>query len=93
MSKVVLYTTRVCSYCDQAKNLLQRKGIEYEELLIEGNRELMREMLGRSQRRTVPQIFIDDYHVGGYEDMLELDRAKKLNPLLGIEPGEIDEIT
>ncbi len=94
MPKVVMYTTAICPYCLRAKSLLNRKGVVFEELQIEGNRERMREMIQRSRRNTVPQIFIDDYHVGGYDDMAELDMMGKLDPLLGLEPqGEPDIIT
>ncbi|PLX61192.1 glutaredoxin 3 [Sedimenticola selenatireducens] len=94
MPKVVMYTTAICPYCMRAKSLLNRKGVAFEELQIEGNRERMREMIQRSRRNTVPQIFIDDYHVGGYDDMAELDMMGKLDPLLGLEPqGEPDIIT
>jgi glutaredoxin 3 len=93
MPKVVIYSTTVCPYCVRAKALLDRKGVVYEEKMIDGNRELMREMLERSKRRTVPQIFIDEYHVGGYDDMAALDSAGELNILLGLEPGDPDEIT
>ena len=84
MPNVVVYSTMVCPYCVRAKALLERKGISYEEKMIDSDRGLMREMLERSQRRTVPQIFIDDYHVGGYDDMAELDSLGKLDPLLGL---------
>ena len=87
MPHVVMYTTRICPYCVRAKRLLSLKGVDYEERLIEGNRELIREMMERSNRRTVPQIFIDDYHVGGYDDLAELDAFGKLDPLLGRESG------
>ena len=90
MSKVQIYTTAICPYCVRAKSLLDRKGVSYEELRIEGNRELMREMLERSQRRTVPQIFIDEFHVGGYDDMAALDVEGRLDPLLGLAP-HLDE--
>jgi glutaredoxin 3 len=93
MPKVVVYSTTVCPYCVRAKALLERKGIAYEEKMIDGDRELMREMLTRSKRKTVPQIFIDDYHVGGYDDMAALDSAGELNILLGLEPSDPDEIT
>jgi len=94
MPKVVMYTTAICPYCMRAKALLNRKGVAFEEFQIEGNRERMREMLERSRRNTVPQIFIDDYHVGGYDDMAELDMMGTLDPLLGLEPqGEPDIIT
>ena len=88
MPRVIMYTTRICPYCVRAKALLQKKGVAYEELRIDGNRELMREMLERSQRRTVPQIFIDDYHVGGYDDLAEMDAFGKLDPMLGIGGAE-----
>jgi glutaredoxin 3 len=93
MPKVVVYSTAVCPYCVRAKALLERKGIAYEERMIDGDREHMREMLERSKRRTVPQIFIDEYHVGGYDDMAALDSAGELNILLGLEPSDPDEIT
>jgi glutaredoxin 3 len=84
MPRIVMYTTAVCPYCVRAKRLLERKGVDFEELRIEGDRELMREMLERSKRRTVPQIFIDDYHVGGYDDLAELDIEGKLDDMLGV---------
>ena len=84
MSNVVIYSTMVCPYCVRAKALLERKGITFEEKMIDTDRGLMREMLERSQRRTVPQIFIGDYHVGGYDDMAELDALGKLDELLNI---------
>ncbi len=93
MPKVVVYSTNVCPYCVRAKSLLQRKGVAYEELNIDLDRSLMEEMMERSQRRTVPQIFIDEFHVGGYDDMAELDAEGRLDELLGIPPQETDEIT
>jgi glutaredoxin 3 len=66
--------------------LLQRKGVAWTELRIDGDRALMREMIQRSGRRTVPQIFVGDRHVGGYEDLAELDAFGKLDPLLGLTP-------
>ena len=92
MPKVQIYSTAHCPYCVRAKALLDRKGMAYEELRIDGNRELMREMLQRSQRLTVPQIFIDEFHVGGYDDMAELDSEGRLDPLLGLAP-HLDEAT
>ena len=88
MPHVVMYTTAICPYCVRAKILLQRKGVDYEERRIEGDRELMREMLERSKRRTVPQIFIDDYHVGGFDDLAELDMEGKLDELLGVRESD-----
>jgi len=93
MPKVVVYSTNVCPYCVRAKSLLRRKGVKFEELNINQDRDLMTEMMERSQRRTVPQIFIDDFHVGGYDDMAELDSEGRLDKLLEIPPQETDEIT
>lgn len=91
MPEIVIYSTAMCPYCVRAKMLLQRKGIQWEEKRIDLDRGLMREMLQRSNRRTVPQIFIDDYHVGGYDDMAELDAMGKLDPLLGLAAGGISD--
>ncbi len=93
MPKVVVYSTKFCPYCDRAKSLLQRKGVRYKELKIDQDMSLMQEMVEKSKRRTVPQIFIDDYHVGGYDDMAELDAVGKLDKLLKIPPQETDEVT
>ena len=93
MPKVTVYSTNVCPYCVRAKSLLQRKGVKFDELMVDRDMNLMQQMMERSQRRTVPQIFIDDYHVGGYDDMAELDSEGKLDALLGIPPQETDEIT
>jgi glutaredoxin 3 len=92
MTHVVMYTTGMCPYCVRAKMLLKKKGVDWEELRIEGDRSLMREMMERSGRRTVPQIFIGDTHVGGYDDLAELDAFGKLDPLLGLSP-HLDEAT
>lgn len=93
MVKVTIYTTKICPYCTRAKMLLKKKGVAFEELQIEGSRELMREMLQRSKRKTVPQIFIDDLHVGGYDDLAELDAYGKLNPMLGLPPHNEPDVT
>ena len=83
MPDIVMYTTAMCPYCVRAKMLLQRKGMSWEEKRIDLDHDLMGEMLQRSNRRTVPQIFIDEHHVGGFDDMAELDAMGKLDPLLG----------
>ncbi|OOY42190.1 glutaredoxin 3, partial [Solemya velum gill symbiont] len=82
MSNIVIYSTAFCPYCDRAKSLLNRKGVTYEEIRIDQDRERMAEMMERSQRRTVPQIFIGEVHVGGFDDMAALDMAGKLDDLL-----------
>lgn len=82
MPKIEVYTSAFCGYCSAAKRLLERKGVSYEEIRIDqlaGKRE---EMVQRSGRRTVPQIFIGDTHVGGFDDISALDRAGGLDPLL-----------
>lgn len=80
---VVMYTTAVCPYCTRAKLLLKARGVtEIEEIRIDLDRARRDEMMSKTQRRTVPQIFIGDTHVGGFDDMSALDRAGKLRPLL-----------
>jgi glutaredoxin 3 len=79
-----MYTTMVCPYCVRAKHLLQRKGVDFEEVRIDADHEQMRIMMERSRRHTVPQIFIDDYHVGGFDDMAALDARGELDSLLGL---------
>jgi glutaredoxin 3 len=83
MSKVQIYTTNWCPYCTAAKALLDDKGVAYEE--IDATPPETREaMIQRAHgRRTVPQIFIGDTHVGGYDDMAALERRGQLDPLLG----------
>ena len=84
MAKVVMYTTAVCPYCVAAKNILARKGVsDIEEIRVDLAPERRDEMIARTQRRTVPQIFIGEVHVGGHDDLVALDRAGKLDPLLG----------
>jgi glutaredoxin 3 len=84
MPKVDIYTTPICPYCLAAKSLLKRKGVTYNEITVVNpeKRELMVERA--NGRRTVPQIFIGETHVGGYDDMAALDRRGELDPLLGL---------
>jgi glutaredoxin 3 len=93
MPKVVVYSTEVCPYCVRAKALLARKGVHYEEVRVDHDHARMVEMMERSQRRTVPQIFIDDFHVGGCDDLYELDAEGRLDPLLLVPAQEREEIT
>jgi len=83
--KVVMYSSRLCPFCLRARFLLKRKGVDYKEIFVDGNWELHEEMMQKSGRRSVPQIFIEDHYVGGFDDMNALDRAGKLDPLLGLE--------
>jgi len=90
---VLVYSTQVCPYCVRAKQLLERKGVHYEEVRVDEDHARMVEMMERSRRRTVPQIFIGDFHVGGCDDLYELDAEGKLDGLLDVPPQERDEIT
>lgn len=80
--RVVMYATGYCGYCSMAERLLQSKGVEIEKIRIDLEPQRRAEMMERSRRRTVPQIFIDETHVGGYDDLAALDRAGELDPLL-----------
>jgi glutaredoxin 3 len=83
MKPVRIYTTPICPYCVRAKSLLQKKGVEVEEIDIYMSDEARKEMQQNTGgARTVPQIFIGDTHVGGCDDLYALDRAGKLDPLL-----------
>lgn len=84
MARIVMYTTAVCPYCIRAEQLLKRKGVAtLEKIRVDLDPARRDEMLARSNgQRTVPQIFIDDFHVGGCDDLHELDRQGKLDTLL-----------
>ena len=83
MQAVKMYTTAVCPYCIRAKQILKSKGVEQiEEIRVDMDPEARREMMARSGRRTVPQIFIGDTHVGGHDDLVALDGRGGLMPLL-----------
>jgi glutaredoxin 3 len=78
-----MYSTRVCPYCVMAEKLLQKKGVaQLEKILIDVDPAQRENMMARTGRRTVPQIYIGDHHVGGYDDLAALDRAGKLDALL-----------
>jgi glutaredoxin 3 len=83
MPKVEIYTTHWCPYCHAAKALLEDKGIVYEELDAQSPEGRMAMIQRAHGRRTVPQIFVGDRHLGGYNEMAMLDRDGKLDPLLG----------
>ena len=83
MAKVEMYTKMFCPYCARAKRLLTDKGVAFEEYDITMGGRKRDEMLARANgRHTVPQIFIDDHHVGGSDDLAALDQAGRLDPLL-----------
>jgi len=84
MPRITMYSTRVCPYCQMAERLFANKGFAIDEkILVDTEAGKREEMMERTGRRTVPQIFIDDTHVGGFDDLSALDRAGKLDPLLG----------
>ena len=82
MKPVEIYTTQTCPYCIAAKALLKKKGVQFEEIDVQDASLRQQMMLRSNGRRTVPQIFIGDTHVGGCDDLQALDRAGKLDPLL-----------
>ncbi len=82
MPNILIYTTPICPYCVMAKRLLDNKGIKYSEMNVASNLALREEMIRKSNRRTVPQIFIDDFHVGGFDELYALEKEKKLDGLL-----------
>jgi glutaredoxin 3 len=84
-SEVVMYSTTWCGYCQRARGLLQRKGVDIREIKVDedpSQREVMVQKSGG--RRTVPQIFIGERHVGGYDDLAALERAGELDKLLSV---------
>jgi glutaredoxin 3 len=84
VADVVMYKTKVCPFCAMAGMLLKKKGVTWREVDVTHDSELRRDMEERSGRRTVPQVFIDDFSVGGYDDLARLDRAGELDGLLGL---------
>ena len=83
MPKIIMYTTGFCPYCTMAERLLRSKGVqEIEKIRIDLEPAQRAEMMGRTGRRTVPQIYIGERHVGGYDDLTQLDRKGELAALL-----------
>lgn len=82
MASVTIYTKSWCPYCSAAKELLTRKGVAFTELEITGNAARKNDMVKRSGRATVPQIFVGDTHVGGCDDLYALDQRGALDPLI-----------
>ena len=82
MSKIEIYTTDYCPYCVRAKSLLKSKNLDFTEIEIKSDQDRM-DLIKKSQgRRTVPQIFINDKHIGGFDDLDQLNKDKKLDELL-----------
>ena len=85
MAKVTMYSTAVCPYCINAERLLKSKGVtEINKIRIDLAPDLRDEMMQKTGRRTVPQIYIDDRHIGGFDDLRALDLAGGLDPLLAM---------
>lgn len=83
-AKVEIYSTGLCGYCTRAKMLLEKKGVSYTEYRIDELPGKRAEMVQRSQRTSVPQIFINERHIGGFDDLSELDMDDELDSLLGL---------
>jgi glutaredoxin 3 len=82
MMKALMYTTAVCPYCLMAERLLVAKGVQIEKVRVDLDPARRLEMMEKTGRRTVPQIYVGETHIGGYDDLAALDRAGKLDPLL-----------
>ena len=83
MSGVVMYSSMFCPYCSMTKRLLESKGSAYEEISVDLENALRAEMMARANgRHTVPQIFVGEHHVGGFDDLYALEQAGELDPLL-----------
>lgn len=84
-NRVIMYCTAYCPYCDRAEMLLKTKGVDQiEKIFVDRTPNGFDDMIKLTNRRTVPQIFIGDTHVGGYDDLAALDRRGGLDPLLGM---------
>ena len=87
LPEVVMYSTNWCGYCQRARNLFERKGVAVRDIKLDDEPEQRALMLQRAGGvRTVPQIFIGDLHIGGYDELAALDRSGELNMLLGLTP-------
>jgi glutaredoxin 3 len=80
--RVVVYTKQICPFCVRAKRLLERKGVRYEEIDVEGDEDLRAWLAERTGQKTVPQVFAGDRPLGGFTDLDALDRAGELDPIL-----------
>lgn len=85
MPEVTMYCTTTCPFCTRAEKLLAKKGVKINKILVEDDKAKLKEMIKRTGRNTVPQIYIGDKHVGGFDDLSELDIMDELDPMLGIE--------
>ncbi len=83
--EIIMYTAAFCGYCVGAKSLLKKKGVAYLEIRVDEEAGKREEMEQRAGRDSVPQIFIDDQHIGGFDELVELDMDDELDSLLGLE--------
>ena len=80
MKKITIYTGPVCNYCDATKKLLKRNSLEFNEIDVSSSPEILNEMINKTNgKRTIPQIFFDNKHIGGYVEIRELEKKKKTN--------------
>ena len=84
MAKIEIYSTKFCPYCVRAKMLLDQKGVEYQEIRVDLDMEQRKKMISLSGRTSVPQIFIDDDHIGGCDELYFLESQGGLDPKLGL---------
>ena len=83
MKNIIVYTGPFCNFCDAAKRLLKRNGLSFSEIDVSTGEKIKEEMIKKSNgQRTIPQIFFDDYHVGGYTELRELEKSNKLKEKL-----------
>ena len=86
MADITMYTTGYCPFCNNAERLLESKGVtEINKIRVDDSPELMVAMMEKTGRRTVPQIYINEQHIGGFDDLRALDLAGELDPLLGTD--------
>lgn len=82
ISKVFMYSTRHCPYCKRAKRLLESKGVTFKDIAVDNDPASRREMMEKANRKTVPQIWIGDTHIGGCDELFALEQAGRLDPML-----------
>jgi glutaredoxin 3 len=82
MPEVVMYCTSTCPFCTRAEKLLKNKGVKINKISVENNQSKLKEMIKRTGRKTVPQIYIGERHIGGFDDLSELDIMDELEDLL-----------
>ena len=83
MKNIIVYTGPFCNFCDAAKRLLKRNGLSFSEIDVSAGEKIKEEMIKKSNgQRTIPQIFFDDYHVGGYTELRELEKSNNLKEKL-----------